>query len=57
MKCPTCDDQLLVVTERAGIEVDVCPQRQGIWLDRGEIGRLVVMHAPELSSSPGVGRP
>ncbi len=41
MNCPLCIDQTLDVTHRAGIEVDICPKCRGIWLDRGELDRLV----------------
>jgi len=40
MKCPT-DGTLLVMTERQGIEIDYCPQCRGIWLDRGELEKLL----------------
>jgi len=40
MKCPI-DDAQLVMTERAGIEIDYCPQCRGVWLDRGEIDKIV----------------
>lgn len=41
MNCPLCVDVHLDVTHRHGIEVDVCPRCRGIWLDRGELDRLV----------------
>ncbi len=41
MNCPLCIDQTLTITHHGGIEVDICPQCRGIWLDRGEIDRLV----------------
>ncbi len=40
MKCPLCVDEVLDVTFRSGIEVDVCPRCRGVWLDRGELDRL-----------------
>jgi Zn-finger nucleic acid-binding protein len=40
MKCPT-DDTLLVMTERSGIEIDYCPQCRGVWLDRGELDKII----------------
>lgn len=49
MNCPLCIDQTLDVTWRNGIELDICPKCRGIWLDRGEIDRLL---AEESSPTP-----
>ena len=40
MRCPV-DDALLVVTERSGVEIDHCPQCRGVWLDRGELDKII----------------
>lgn len=40
MKCPI-DGTLLVVTERSGVEIDYCPQCRGVWLDRGELDKIL----------------
>jgi len=40
MKCPI-DDSVLQMTDRQGIEIDYCPQCRGVWLDRGELDKLV----------------
>lgn len=40
MKCPT-DDTLLVMSDRHGIEIDYCPQCRGVWLDRGELDKII----------------
>ena len=40
MKCPV-DETVLVMTERQGIEIDYCPQCRGVWLDRGELDKLI----------------
>lgn len=40
MKCPTCDITLML-TERQGVEIDYCPQCRGIWLDRGELDKII----------------
>lgn len=40
MKCPI-DSTMLQITERQGIEIDYCPQCRGIWLDRGELDKLI----------------
>ena len=41
MKCPTCPDATLAITDRQGIEIDHCPQCRGVWLDRGELDKLI----------------
>lgn len=41
MKCPTCADTVLVMTERQGVEIDYCPNCRGVWLDRGELDKLL----------------
>jgi Zn-finger nucleic acid-binding protein len=40
MKCPL-DQTTLVMTERQGIEIDYCPTCRGVWLDRGELDKLI----------------
>jgi Uncharacterized protein conserved in bacteria len=41
MDCPVCKSVKLVMSERQGIEIDYCPQCRGIWLDRGELDKLI----------------
>ena len=41
MKCPVCTEVNLLMNTREGIEIDYCPQCRGIWLDRGELDRLI----------------
>lgn len=41
MKCPVCQDTDLLMTERMGVEIDYCPRCRGIWLDRGELDKLL----------------
>ena len=41
MKCPVCSDADLVMSERQGIEVDYCPRCRGVWLDRGELDKII----------------
>ncbi len=54
MKCPNCPDSTLVMTERQGVEIDYCPACRGIWLDRGELDKLLersaTMSAPPSAS-------
>ncbi len=40
MKCPI-DGAELVMTDRSGVEIDYCPQCRGIWLDRGELDKII----------------
>ena len=40
MKCPI-DDSVLEMTDRNGIEIDYCPQCRGVWLDRGELDKII----------------
>jgi Zn-finger nucleic acid-binding protein len=41
MKCPSCASIDLTLTDRQGIEIDFCPKCRGIWLDRGELDKIV----------------
>ena len=47
MKCPTCTETDLVMTDRQGVEIDYCPKCRGVWLDRGELDKII-----ERSSQP-----
>ena len=52
MKCPTCADSTLVMSDRQGIEIDYCPQCRGVWLDRGELDKLIERAVP--AAAPAV---
>ena len=41
MKCPVCKDVTLLMSEKRGVEIDYCPECRGIWLDRGELEKLI----------------
>ncbi|MEN3110601.1 zf-TFIIB domain-containing protein [Uliginosibacterium paludis] len=41
MQCPVCKDQTLTMSERNGIEIDYCPACRGVWLDRGELDKII----------------
>ena len=41
MKCPVCKDVNLVMSERQGVEIDYCPSCRGVWLDRGELDKII----------------
>lgn len=45
MKCPICPESILAVTTRQGIEIDYCPTCRGVWLDRGELDKLIDLSA------------
>ncbi len=67
MNCPVCVQTTLTVTERQGVEIDFCPKCRGVWLDRGELDKILEragtyqqpavpapgpMHAPRLDPRP-----
>ena len=41
MICPVCKDADLVMSERSGVEIDYCPSCRGVWLDRGELDKII----------------
>jgi uncharacterized protein len=45
MKCPVCKTTDLLMTERRSIEIDYCPNCRGVWLDRGELDKLIAQDA------------
>ncbi len=40
MNCPSCNMNL-TMSERNGVEIDFCPQCRGVWLDRGELDKII----------------
>lgn len=40
MKCPVCNIELKMA-DRQGVEIDYCPQCRGVWLDRGELDKII----------------
>jgi Zn-finger nucleic acid-binding protein len=46
MQCPN-DGSVLVMSERSGIEIDYCPTCRGVWLDRGELDKIIERDARE----------
>jgi len=50
MQCPI-DGSQLVMTERSGVEIDYCPQCRGVWLDRGELDKIIERSGPAPSAS------
>ena len=51
MKCPRCETSTLDEKEREGVIVDVCGQCRGIWLDRGELEKIVSRATAEWDTS------
>jgi hypothetical protein len=49
MACPI-DGTQLVMSERQGIEIDYCPACRGVWLDRGELDKMIERSSPEPSA-------
>ena len=41
-----CDDQQLAISSREGVEIDYCPQCRGVWLDRGELDKIIDRAGP-----------
>jgi Zn-finger nucleic acid-binding protein len=52
MKCPLCVEPDLVMSERQGIEIDYCPKCRGVWLDRGELDKLIERSAGAQVAAP-----
>lgn len=52
MKCPVCTQVDLMMTDRQGVEIDYCPQCRGIWLDRGELDKIIERTAPGAMQQP-----
>jgi Zn-finger nucleic acid-binding protein len=50
MKCPACQIELKMA-DRQGIEIDYCPQCRGVWLDRGELDKIIERSSPERFTS------
>ncbi|RYV51857.1 zf-TFIIB domain-containing protein [Pengzhenrongella frigida] len=47
MLCPVDTDVELVMSERQGVEIDYCPKCRGVWLDRGELDKILDRAAPD----------
>lgn len=51
MNCPI-DNSALVMSDRSGVEIDYCPQCRGVWLDRGELDKIIERGSQQAASSP-----
>ncbi len=49
MNCPSCKTVSLSMSERNGIEIDFCPECRGVWLDRGELDKIIEKSAASMS--------
>ena|SRR5690606_6127100 len=50
MKCPVCKEVDLTMSSRQNIEIDYCPQCRGVWLDRGELDKLIERSTEEAAA-------
>ena len=53
MLCPV-DNSVLQMTDRQGVEIDYCPQCRGVWLDRGELDKIIERNAQEIAGPVAV---
>ena len=51
MPCPVCAVPL-AMSERQGVEIDYCPQCRGVWLDRGELDKIIARSGQEMAPPP-----
>ena len=56
MQCPI-DGTQLVMTDRAGVEIDYCPKCRGVWLDRGELDKIIERSAVPAAPQPARAEP
>ncbi|NJD92412.1 MAG: hypothetical protein FIA91_13035 [Geobacter sp.] len=52
MKCPACTTVNLVMSERQGVEIDYCPECRGVWLDRGELDKIIERSTTQEFATP-----
>ena len=51
MNCPNCNVNL-VMSDRNGVEIDYCPECRGVWLDRGELDKIIERSTQQVQGSP-----
>jgi hypothetical protein len=58
MRCPV-DNETLVMADRGGVEIDYCPKCRGVWLDRGELDKIIErsLDAPAPAAAPAAPPP
>ncbi len=52
MNCPICANTALMMTNRQNVEIDYCPQCRGVWLDRGELDKLMELAVAQANVAP-----
>lgn len=57
MKCPVCQETDLTMSSRQNIEIDYCPKCRGVWLDRGELDKLIERSLQETSGQAAAPAP
>jgi uncharacterized protein len=57
VKCPRCPSAVLMMTDRSGIEIDYCPDCRGVWLDRGELDKIIERSAPAMTTAAAMPAP
>ena len=57
MHCPVCQEVTVVMADRQGIEVDYCPRCRGVWLDRGELDKILERGVAEFGARASEGGP
>ena len=55
MQCPV-DGEVLAISNRESIEIDYCPKCRGVWLDRGELDKIIERSADEIAGAAIGGR-
>ena len=56
MQCPN-DGAVLTMSERSGIEIDYCPTCRGVWLDRGELDKIIERSLTQPAAAPAPPQP
>ena len=56
MLCPVCHVGL-AMTDRQGVEIDYCPQCRGVWLDRGELDKIIERSEGGMTPPPPAAQP
>ena len=54
MNCPICKTTQLLMTTRGNIEIDYCPDCRGVWLDRGELDKIVEKSNLQAAPTPDI---
>jgi uncharacterized protein len=57
VQCPVCKTVNLTMADRSGIEIDYCPQCRGVWLDRGELDKIIERASPQAAAAPAQYQP